>query len=115
MKKVDETILINAKNLRSNMTDFEQMLWYFFRAKRFLGLKFKRQVPIGNYIVDFLCIDKKVIVELDGSQHLKQVEYDKQRDKFLNDKGYKVIRITNNEISNIDGVLHYIKDIIENC
>ena len=113
MKKADEKILNYAKILRSDMTDFEQKIWYYIRAKRFMGLKFKRQVPIGNYIVDFLCTDKKLIIELDGSQHFEQIEYDKQRDEFLKNKGYKVIRITNNEISNIESVLVYIKDVVE--
>ena len=74
MKKADEKILNYAKILRSDMTDFEQKIWYYIRAKRFMGLKFKRQVPIGNYIVDFLCTDKKLIIELDGSQHFEQIE-----------------------------------------
>ncbi len=113
MKKADEKILNYAKILRSDMTDFEQKIWYYIRAKRFMGLKFKRQVPIGNYIVDFLCTDKNLIIELDGSQHFEQIEYDKQRDEFLKNKGYMVIRITNNEMSNIESVLIYIKEVID--
>ena len=104
-----------AKNLRQNMTDAEQKLWYYLRGKRFLGYKFKRQVPIGKYIVDFLCVDNKLIIELDGSQHLQQenVSYDKERSEYLKGKGYKIIRILDNELSNIEGVLEYIRTNIE--
>lgn len=111
MQKSDEKILSFAKQLRSNMTDCEQKLWYYLRAKRFLGLKFKRQVPIGNYIVDFLCTDYKLIIELDGSEHLNnsQIKYDLKRDEYLKSKGYKIIRILDNELNNIEGVLEFIK------
>ena len=92
------------------MTDFEQKLWYYLRAKRFLGLKFKRQAPIGNYIVDFLCKEAKLIIELDGSGHLeeKQTKHDDKRDEYLKNLGYKVLRIYNNEFNEIDNVLEYI-------
>ena len=111
MKKYDEKSLHYAKQLRKNMTDCEQALWYYLRAKRFLGLKFKKQVPIGKYIVDFLCIDYKVVIELDGSGHLegKQVEYDIKRDEYIKSKGYKIIRILDNEIKNIESVLEFIR------
>ena len=92
------------------MTVTEQQLWYHLRAKRFLGLKFKRQVPIGNYIVDFLCKETKLIIELDGAGHIdeQQVKYDYDRDEYLRNLGYKVLRIYNNEFKNIDNVLEYI-------
>lgn len=98
------------------MTDTEQTLWYYLRGKRFLGYKFKRQVPIGNYIVDFLCTDNKTIIELDGSGHLEpiQIQHDNEREIYLKEKGYKVIRILNNELNNIEGVLEYIRINIEN-
>lgn len=63
-----------AKNLRKRATDTEQLLWQHLRAKRFGGLKFRRQEPMGPYIVDFVCFGKKVIVELDGGQHALQAE-----------------------------------------
>ena len=96
--------LENSKNLRSNMTPFEEKLWYYLRAKRFCNLKFRRQVPIGNYIVDFICKDKMLVIELDGSGHLEiqQITHD------------DVIRIYNNDIeNNIDGVLEFIKNHIK--
>ena len=105
--------LKNSKNLRSNMTPFEEKLWYYLRAKRFCNLKFRRQVPIGNYIVDFICKDKMLIIELDGSGHLEaeQTTHDSIRDSYLRGLGYTVIRIYNNDIeNNIDGVLELIKN-----
>ncbi|MBP3846449.1 endonuclease domain-containing protein [bacterium] len=98
------------------MTDAEQSLWYYLRGKRFLGYKFKRQVPIGKYIVDFLCTDTKTIIELDGSGHLKpaQIQHDNERETYLKEKGYKVIRVLNTELKNMESVLEYIKINIEN-
>lgn len=106
-----QNALKKALSLRKNMTEFEHKLWYYIRAKRFMGLKFKRQVPIGNYIVDFICKEKMLILELDGSGHMdnKQIEHDKIRDEYLTNLGYKVIRIYNNELSNMENVLEYIR------
>ena len=69
----------NNKYLRSHQTPEEQRLWYFLRAKRFYGFKFKRQMPLGNYIVDFACYQARLIVELDGGQHMENAEADLQR------------------------------------
>jgi len=80
-----------AKKLRQRSTDAEHDLWYFLRAKRLNGLKFKRQQPLGNYIVDFVCFEKKVIIELDGSQHLENRVYDFTRDEWLKNQGYMVM------------------------
>lgn len=94
------------------MTPFEEKLWIYLRGRRFNNLKFRRQVAIGNYIVDFVCKDEKLIIELDGSGHLEntQEKHDNIRDKYLKDLGYKIIRIYNNEIeNNIEGVLEYIQ------
>lgn len=94
------------------MTPFEEKLWIYLRGRRFNNLKFRRQVAIGNYIVDSVCKDEKLIIELDGSGHLEkdQEKHDNIRDKYLKDLGYKIIRIYNNEIeNNIEGVLEYIQ------
>lgn len=80
-----------AKQLRSNMTE-EKILWYALRAKRFLNTKFKRQQILGYYIVDFVCFSAKLVIELDGSQHLEQQDYDEQRTIFLNNQGFNVLR-----------------------
>ena len=103
--------LLKAKDLRKNQTDAEQKLWQYLRANRFYGLKFKRQQPIGKYIADFVCFEHKIIIELDGSQHFDNTDYDNERTKFINNAGYKLIRIWNNDIfENIEGVLEYIKN-----
>jgi very-short-patch-repair endonuclease len=86
-----------AKRLRSNMTDAERRLWYRLRAHRFQGLKFKRQAPIGPYIVDFICFEHGLIIELDGGQHA-QSESDRHRDTWLNSEGYRVLRFWNDDM-----------------
>lgn len=98
---------INARNLRKKQTLQEQHLWSILRNRQFYGLKFKRQVPIGLYVVDFCCNEKKVIIEIDGGQHneTRNIMYDNKRTTFLEAEGYKVIRFWNNEIdNNIEGV-----------
>ena len=81
-----------AGNLRKNSTDAESHLWYNLRANR-LGFKFKRQVPIGAYIVDFVCLEKRLIIELDGGQHMDNQTYDMRRTAWLNLHGFKVLRL----------------------
>ena len=102
-------MLENAKALRSNQTDAEQRLWYRLRAHRFMDLKFKRQKPIGRYIVDFVCMEHRLIIELDGGQHAEQVAYDQQRDAWLRSQGYTVLRFWNNDVmQQLEGVLEQI-------
>jgi very-short-patch-repair endonuclease len=98
---------ILARDLRKNSTPQELKLWQLLRNHQYHNLAFKRQHPIGNYIVDFICKEKWIIVEVDGGQHNNPEEIikDKERTKFLESKGYLVIRFWNNEIdSNIEGV-----------
>ncbi len=103
-------ILGNAKTLRSHQTEAEQKLWYHLRAHRFMDLKFKRQKPIGSYIVDFVCMDWMLIVEIDGGQHSEQVEYDQRRDAWLRSQGYIVLRFWNNDVmQQLEGVLEQIR------
>ncbi|WGE84562.1 endonuclease domain-containing protein [Actinobacillus equuli] len=103
----------NAKNLRSNMTEAEWALWYHLRAKRFCGVKFYRQKIVGNYIADFLSLNSKLIIELDGSQHAEQMEYDRIRTAYLEEQNFTVIRFWNDEVlKNIDMVLDVIFDVI---
>ena len=102
--------LDNAKVLRSNQTDAEQRLWYHLRAHRFMGLKFKRQKPMGRYIVDFVCLEHWLIIELDGGQHAEQVVYDQHRDAWLRSQGYTVLRFWNNDVmQQLEGVLEQIR------
>lgn len=105
-----------TKVLRTSMTPWESRLWYYLRGGRFLGLKFKRQVPLDKYIVDFCCQEKKLIIELDGGQHNQenQNRRDLERQNYLEARGYKVLRFWNNDLSsNIDGALQKIRDAID--
>lgn len=98
-----------AKELRRNLTPFEKKLWANLRAHRMNNIHFRKQHAIGNYIVDFCAPSQKLIIELDGSQHLDQQEYDHERTAFLESKGYKVLRFWNNQVTNeLDKVLNLI-------
>ncbi|OHD63503.1 MAG: hypothetical protein A2176_11380 [Spirochaetes bacterium RBG_13_51_14] len=95
-----------AKQLRKNQTKEERKLWRYLKSKQIQGLKFRRQQPIGSYIVDFVCFENKLVVELDGSQHIEDKENDIGRDNWLKSQGFSIIRFWNNEVmNNIDGVL----------
>lgn len=93
-----------ARTLRQHMTEAEVRLWYRLRDRRLLDCKFRRQVPVGPYIVDFICIEHSLIVELDGSQHLDAAT-DVARDAFLAAAGFTILRFWNNEVlANTDDV-----------
>lgn len=87
-----------ARKLRNNMTEAEKYIWYMLRSKNLNGQKFRRQQPIGTYIVDFVCLEKKLIIEIDGGQHDSDRQEDKARDEWLTREGYKVLRFWNNEV-----------------
>ena len=89
---------LRARELRKNQTDAEQRLWYSLRNRQFCGLKFRRQYPIGGYVVDFACIKHHLVIELDGSQHLEQKEYDACRTDYLQACGYLVKRYWNHQV-----------------
>lgn len=109
MREISKQIRTFSKQLRTKQTPWEAKLWYYLRAKRFYGIKFKRQVPIGQYIVDFCADSHKLIIELDGGQH-NQLDFDKQKDAYLKSQGYKVLHIWNNDVdTNIEAVLDYIR------
>ena len=106
-------LLERARSLRSNQTEAEQRLWYYLRARRFSGLKFKRQKPVGNYIVDFVCFSPKLIVEVDGSQHAEQEQYDDRRDRWLRNEGFIVPRFWNNQVlGDTEAVLGSIRETV---
>ena len=97
-------MLTRAKQLRRTMTDAEKKLWAALRDRRLSGYKFRKQQPIGPYIVDFVCQEEALIIEADGSQHFEN-DYDERRDAFLQSAGYRVLRFWNNDIlSNMRGV-----------
>jgi very-short-patch-repair endonuclease len=104
-----DRLLSFAKQLRREQTDAERRLWRELRAGRFVGAKFKRQQPIGGYIVDFVCFEERLVIELDGGQHQVQTDYDGGRDKWLRSQGFRVLRFWNNEVmQQFDGVLERI-------
>ena len=99
-----------SRDLRKRHTDAERLLWQHLRSKQIEGLKFRRQEPIGKYIVDFVCFEKKVVIEADGGQHSEE-GVDKERDKWLNKEGFQVLRFWNNEVLlNPRGVLEVIRE-----
>ena len=105
-----------ARKLRQSLTKEERVLWQLLRNRQFKNLKFKRQFPIGNYIVDFVCEEIKLIIELDGGQHNEpeNIEADKVRTEFLESKGFKVIRFWNKDINlNIAGVYEFLLNEVE--
>jgi very-short-patch-repair endonuclease len=100
-----------ARCLRKNITDAERKLWYRIKKKQ-LGVKFRRQQPIGRYIVDFVCFERKMIVEVDGGQH-DQCYLDTKRDEWFRKQGYRVLRFWNNDVlQNIEGVVEALRQEI---
>jgi very-short-patch-repair endonuclease len=99
-----------ARKLRSTLTEQERLLWYRLRDRRFARHKFRRQFVVGAYVVDFVCLRQKLIVEIDGGQHTEQVEYDEQRTRFLVAAGFRVVRFWNDEVmtklEDVLGVIH---------
>ncbi len=95
-----------ARALRKRQTDAETLLWHRLRARRLSGIKFKRQVPISGFIVDFVALDQKLVVEIDGGQHGERAVEDAARTAVLEKCGYHVVRFWNHDVlTNIDGVL----------
>ncbi|MEH6950970.1 endonuclease domain-containing protein [Nitrobacter sp. NHB1] len=99
-----------ARSLRSRMTDAERKLWFALKDRRFQGLKFRRQVPAGPYVADFLCYELRLVVEVDGGQHAESV-HDAERDRWFADNGFRTLRFWNNDVlSNLEGVLTAIAE-----
>jgi very-short-patch-repair endonuclease len=95
-----------ARNLWTNQTDAERLLWRYLRNRQLCGHKFRRQQIVGPYVVDFVCLEKKLIVELDGGQHMENAASDSERTAFLQSQEFRVARFWNNEVlANIEGVL----------
>jgi len=102
---------LRARSLRRDMTDAEHVLWRALRGKQLNGHRFRRQHPIGRYIADFACIERKMVIELDGGQHQEQIDCDEQRKAFLQSMGWRVVRFWNNDVlNNLDGVLSVIME-----
>jgi very-short-patch-repair endonuclease len=107
-------IVAAARQLRQQLTPAEKLLWEALKKRQLNGLKFRCQHPVKSFIVDFYCPQHRLVIEVDGSIHDQQVEYDAARTECLNHLGYRVIRFRNREIiSNLSQVLQQIADAIE--
>ena len=105
-----------ARTLRSAPTDAEKRLWHFLRGEKLGGHKFRRQAAVGPYVVDFVCFSLKLVVELDGPQHLEPgaVQHDDRRTKWLRSRGFQVIRFRNQELDeDVQAVVQEIRGMIE--
>ena len=105
-----------ARNLRNRSTMAERALWRRLRAPQILGVKFRRQAPIGAYIVDFISYDARIVIELDGGQHATDAQYqrDAKRDSWLEEQGFLVLRFWNSDVlQNMDGVLSVIFSAVD--
>ena len=113
MERHDPLMRDRARELRKNQTEAEQKLWQAIKKNQVNGVKFRRQYCIGYYIVDFISLTYKLIIEVDGGQHLEKADYDIVRTEYLTALGYKVIRFWNNEIfEELDSVLESINNAI---
>ena len=106
-----------ARALRKNQTEAERKLWHTIRLRQLNGYKFRRQYPLGRYIVDFVCLEKKLIVELDGGHHGEdgQMEHDLERDQWLRSQGFRVLRIWNARVFKehrfvLDEIYYYLRN-----
>ena len=113
-KRTKPEIFSNAYNLRHNQTPAENKLWQILRMHQLNNVHFRRQHAIGPYIVDFCSPRQKIIIEVDGGQHLEQQEYDNERTAFFESRGFRVLRFWNNEImQNLDQVVCVIIETLE--
>ena len=104
-----------ARALRRRMTDAERLLWRHLRNRELGGWKFRRQYPVGPFIVDFICVEKNLVIEVDGGQHAENEELDIQRSAYLNKMGYRVLKFWNNEVlQETEAVLEAIFAILTN-
>jgi very-short-patch-repair endonuclease len=103
-----------ARALRSNLTDAERKLWLLLRRRYVEGHKFRRQRPIGPYIVDFVCLERGLVIEVDGGQHAEETVYDETRSAYLRRRGFEVIRFWNTDVlSNSYSVMDVIHAALE--
>ncbi len=116
--QVPDRELGSARRLRSSMSEAEKRLWYRLRTHRFCGASFRRQTPIGSYIVDFVCHDAGLVIELDGGQHgaPRAAKRDERRTAWLGSRGYRALRFWNHDVlRNLDGVLQSIAAELARC
>jgi very-short-patch-repair endonuclease len=102
-----------ARRLRWSQTDAERKLWSKLRDRQICRAKFRRQHPIGPFVTDFCCMEIGLIIELDGSQHMQQAQADQRRSRYLEQRGYRVLRFWDNEVlANTDGVMEQIVRVL---
>jgi very-short-patch-repair endonuclease len=102
------------RRLRNAQTNAERHLWKRLRGRQLEGCKFRRQHPFGDFILDFACLERSIIVELDGGQHAEAIPYDSERTRLLEQAGFAVLRFWNNDVlSNTDGVMEAIRQTLE--
>ncbi len=114
--QTNEKIISNKlqRKLRNEMTTAENALWKVLRGRQLEGLKFRRQHPFGNYILDFVCLEIMLVIEVDGGQHTENREYDTQRTEELQKAGYRVLRFWNNQVlQQIESVKEKLWEIVE--
>ena len=113
MAPIHPEIRQRARQFRKSPMHTEQLLWDHLRNRQLAGLKFRRQHPIGPYIVDFYCAQCRLIIEVDGPSHQQQTEYDAERTRWLNEQGYRVIRFSNTAVT--EQIELVMQAIVENC
>jgi adenine-specific DNA-methyltransferase len=102
-----------ARDLRKHLTEAERRLWWILRQRQLAGHRFRRQAPIGPYVVDFFCPSARLIVELDGGQHAAEADYDANRTRWLEQRGYRVLRFWNNDVlANPEGVVESMRNFL---
>ncbi len=116
MRHPNKDTLTRAKHLRQTSTSAEETLWSHLRDRRFLGLKFRRQAPVGPYVVDFLCHEMRLVLEVDGSIHLEPhlISHDQNRDANLQALGYRVLRYSNEQLQDdLDSILETLRRLYQ--
>ena len=107
------TLKERSRRLRREQTEAESKLWARLRARQLCGAKFRRQHPIGRFITDFCCVERGLVIELDGGQHAEQVDADRRRSAFLAGRGYRVLRFRDNDVlEDTDAVLERIVAVV---
>ena len=102
-----------ARDLRKDSTKAERALWNQLRSRQLAGHKFRRQVPLGSYVVDFVCFEQRLVIEIDGGHHGEQAGYDRKRSDELKSRGFRVLRFWNNEVlGQPDGVTQMILEAV---
>ena len=112
----DGILQARARSLRDNATDAERCLWRHLRRRALAGFRFRRQVPIAGYIVDFACLEARLVIEVDGGQHQEQRHCDVERDRRIAARGYKVLRFWDNEVlGETESVLGQVHRALTEC